>query len=400
MTSSSALRLLLLAGALLAILAPTMIPLSQLEGLGEPTETSRLLYSADVLRNLVLFLPLGAVLASLGVSAPRCLALALLLSGSIETVQLWIPGRYPSLLDLVVNALGAALGHALFRSAPLWLSPPTTLSRLLVLATGVTTAGLVLGTGALLAPSPIPDVYHAHWTAERADLHPWEGQVLSVAVNGFELLPGRVRVEALEGQWLSSDYRLELSLLAGPPPPGLSAFFTLSGAEHAELLLIGPDREDLVFRYRSPSFALGLEWASLRWLGGLRGIEVGQRFEVKLEKIGAAFCVAIDQERRCGLGFNHADGWQLLAPAFRYPPAALFALTSLWLGALFLPLGFWSRRDAATFLAWSLVAASLLLTSTQGDLLPIPIAVLLAAAAAAGLGAWLRGLADSRLTLR
>ena len=400
MTNFSPLRLLLLAGALLAILAPTLVPLSQLEGLGEPPWMPRLLYSADVLRNLVLFLPLGAALASLGVSAPRCLALALLLSGSIETLQLWIPGRYPSLLDLVVNALGAVMGHALCRSAPLWLSPPKALSQLLVLATGVATAGLVLGTGLLLAPSPIPAVYHAQWAVERADLHPWEGQVLSVAVNGSELPPGRVPDQALAPRWFASDYTLELSLRAGPPPPGLSAFFSLADAEHREILLVGPDRRDLVFRYRSPSRALGLEWASLRWLEGMRGIEAGERFEVKVEKTGPEFCITIGEARRCGLGFNHADGWQLLAPAFRYAPPALLALSALWLAGLFLPLGFWSRRDAATLAAWLLVAASLLLTSARADLLPIPVTVLVAAAAAAGVGAWLRGLIQSRPTRR
>ena len=97
------------------------------------------------------------------------------------------------------------------------------------------------------------------------------------------------------------------------------------------------------------------------------------------------------------MGFSHADGWQLLAPTFRYPPVVKGVLTSLWLAALVLPLGFWGRRDAATLFAWLLVAGSLLLATYWGELRPIPLAPLLAAATAVLLGARLRKFANARL---
>ena len=69
----------------------------------------------DAVLNVVLFLPLGFVYQ---LSRPerdrahglRAFAAGLVLSGIIETAQVFAPERYPSLSDLLTNALGAALG--------------------------------------------------------------------------------------------------------------------------------------------------------------------------------------------------------------------------------------------------------------------------------------------------
>jgi VanZ family protein len=69
----------------------------------------------DAILNVVLFLPLGFVFQ---LSRERreearwltAFGAGLLVSGMIETAQVFAPGRYPSLSDLLTNALGAALG--------------------------------------------------------------------------------------------------------------------------------------------------------------------------------------------------------------------------------------------------------------------------------------------------
>jgi glycopeptide antibiotics resistance protein len=69
----------------------------------------------DAVLNIVLFLPLGFVYQ---LSQPqrdhghwlRAGTAGLVLSGMIETAQVFAPERYPSLSDLITNALGAALG--------------------------------------------------------------------------------------------------------------------------------------------------------------------------------------------------------------------------------------------------------------------------------------------------
>jgi glycopeptide antibiotics resistance protein len=69
--------------------------------------------------NVALFVPVGAVIAWWW-RRPVMLLLAVALSVSIETVQHVIPGRSPSLRDVVTNSLGAAIGYALARAASRW----------------------------------------------------------------------------------------------------------------------------------------------------------------------------------------------------------------------------------------------------------------------------------------
>lgn len=69
----------------------------------------------DAVLNVVLFLPLGFVYQLSRPQRERAHALGafaagLVLSGLIETAQVFAPERYPSLSDLLTNALGAALG--------------------------------------------------------------------------------------------------------------------------------------------------------------------------------------------------------------------------------------------------------------------------------------------------
>jgi VanZ family protein len=73
----------------------------------------------DVLMNVVMFMPIGFVLqlsrprgaepASVGAALGFGFALSLL----AETVQLFAPGRFPTLIDLVTNTAGAGAGAAL-----------------------------------------------------------------------------------------------------------------------------------------------------------------------------------------------------------------------------------------------------------------------------------------------
>jgi hypothetical protein len=76
----------------------------------------------DLLDNVVLFLPLGVLLALLArvQSAPRVTLTGFVLSLIVETTQLVpgvtvSPGRVADVNDLLGNTIGAAVGYALFR---------------------------------------------------------------------------------------------------------------------------------------------------------------------------------------------------------------------------------------------------------------------------------------------
>lgn len=72
------------------------------------------LVTAEVVANVVMFVPLGLLLAtSHRVRRPwLAVAAGLALSAAIETAQIALPGRYPTVQDVVANTAGAALGAA------------------------------------------------------------------------------------------------------------------------------------------------------------------------------------------------------------------------------------------------------------------------------------------------
>lgn len=73
----------------------------------------------DILANIILFLPLGFSSYALTLRLPRQKALLCLISIGVisasisllvETAQLFLPGRYPTLSDIIFNGLGGFLG--------------------------------------------------------------------------------------------------------------------------------------------------------------------------------------------------------------------------------------------------------------------------------------------------
>lgn len=67
----------------------------------------------DVILNIVLFLPLGFLLERVQGGRWTVIAIALVglvISLTIETAQLMLPGRYSAVTDIIANGLGAALG--------------------------------------------------------------------------------------------------------------------------------------------------------------------------------------------------------------------------------------------------------------------------------------------------
>lgn len=67
----------------------------------------------EFIANVLMFLPLGFLLALLFRHPWYGVALALALSVAAELAQFVIPSRQPSLRDVLANAAGAALGAAL-----------------------------------------------------------------------------------------------------------------------------------------------------------------------------------------------------------------------------------------------------------------------------------------------
>lgn len=106
-----------LAGILLLTLWPAdssiehqLVPLSEISAAFTPTPDEGEL--VGVFGNLLLFLPLGAAIGALRVSALRAICAGLSLSVAVEIAQWFIPGRWTAIDDVLLNTIGTAVGYA------------------------------------------------------------------------------------------------------------------------------------------------------------------------------------------------------------------------------------------------------------------------------------------------
>ena len=371
--------------ALLAIAGLTLGPAPIPDGV--PVYRFVLLGSlADVLRNVALYLPLGAALALRGVGPRAGLAIAGALAAAIELAQFAIPGRASSPDDVLANTLGAGLGLALVRTAPRWLTPDAAAARRLErLALSLWLANLVASAW-LTAPALTPGPWFAHWNPALGSLVPYPGRLAEATLAGEPLPHGTLGDAPAARAALAAGEPLRVRLVSSGPSAGFEGIFLISDAADRELALLAIEGEDLVFRVRSRARALGLEPALLRARGAWRGAGAGAPVALEVSRAGAAWCLARDASRDCGLGFSAASGWSVLLPVLEFPAGAGAWLDALWLAGLAFPLGLWWRRDAGSWCALAIAGVALGALPAAGWLLPTAATAWLAAA-----GGWLAG---------
>lgn len=326
---------------------------------------------ADLLLNIILFMPLGAALALRGHSRRRITTLALLLSTAIEISQFFIPGRDPSVTDVLSNTCGAWLGALVVTSAASWLSPalpPARASRLCRTAIVFVTL-ICLATGLLLTPDYPDSAYFGQWTPELSHFEQYRGRVLRVRLNGELIADGPVHASDSVRSALQSPngFALEIRAIAGPPPNGLAPLFAIFDEHRREILLVGLERADLVLRVHvrasdarldRPELVQGSTWSRMR---------AGDTMTVSLVASGGSYAInGIDQ------GFNVGSGWALLMYVRHLPFQSIAG--AAWIAALLLPAGLWARTriDAGVVAVGVLVSLLLVPALTALQSTPPP----------------------------
>jgi VanZ like protein len=350
---------------------------------------------ADVILNVMLFAPLGFALRLNGERLLRVCIGTALLSGAIELAQLFIPGRDTSLSDVLTNVAGAATGYALARYAPRAVALRGSAAALLSAGAAALPVLTVAATGMLLRPAFPRSTYYGLWTPNLGHLEWYRGRVRSVELGALALPPlllahpDTVRTLLLEG------VLLQVQATAGPPVPGLAPLFSIVDDGYREILLLGLDKDDLVFRYRARATAWRLDQPDLRVPDVLKSIRVNDSLAIVLWREPDGYCIALNGARTCRLRFTAGRGWAVLHYFENFAPWTKRLLDIAWLAGLLVPVGVCARTWRAAWSGGALLASAGLLPPLVG-LAATPLDQWVGAVAGIAAGAALRTLAVRR----
>jgi hypothetical protein len=347
------------------ILSLTLVPAF---GTGTSAGTAA---TADALRNVILFAPLGLLLGLGGRSLWQAAVVGALLSLSVEIAQFWIPGRYPALRDVAMDALGAAAGgglaHALlgpiFRSA--------TRSAWAALAVGALAAIVVVLPGFLLQPAPPQSRY---FTALRPDYPRYSvfaGTVHEASIGDLQiktetpsLQSAELRVRLREGAAITIHAEFERRL------PDIAPLVRINDGSW-EVLLVGTLGEDLVVRRHALAADLGLEEPLFRLPNALPSSMRGP-FDIELVPDGVGWLVSIDGAAPRRVGPTPAAARRLIADSDNFSMPRAQALDALSLALMFGVCSIFVRARIAAVVGLSLPLAAMALGPRLTGLVPSP----------------------------
>ena len=344
---------------------------------------------ADVILNVALFAPFGAALGRWGRSPAVTLLIGGLLASGLELAQLVVPGRITSLRDVGVDAAGTLAGWLLWRSRAAWIRPAPRAARRLAVAAACLASAVIVGTGLLLAPAPPGIRYFGHWTPEFDRVVAYRGQVLEAAIGGAPISPGPIRHSTEVRDRLLARAPLRLRAVAGPAPDGFAPLLAVMGRGH-EVMMLAVDGNDLVYRFHTRGGAMGLDSPELRAPDAMDEVHAGDRLVIEVRPDGRGYCVDVNGVTTCGVGFTAGSGWELLLYRQALAPALHDIVSLLWIAALALPVGYWTRAGWESGLAAGWLAAALLVLPSVSGLALTPPAEIAAAFAGLAGGMWLR----------
>lgn len=298
---------------------------------------------AELIQNLLLFIPLGVSLTLVGVPPLRAVAIGAALSFSVEFLQQWIPGRDPSVGDIIINAASTALGVAVVAAARRSMWAPPALSARLALGTAVVALLVWTATGLLLRTDFPDPPYRDAWTPDVDYWAKYRGKVLSARLGPASLAQDTID----EGQFLlKTGQTLEVTVVAPSRPPRRKSPIVGFFDEHnTQVLIFAVDGADLVVLHHMKALALNLEELDLRWRHALARVAPEDTFVVQTWRGEYGVCFAVNSTRRCGFGYTIGDGWKLIFYPEHFPAWLYLALNMLWLAGWTVGIGWWTGRS-------------------------------------------------------
>jgi len=309
--------------------------------------------TSDLLRNILLFIPLGITLGARGTPLWLAGAVSLLVTGSVEFLQFAvIPGRDAAMADVVANTAGGLAGAWIGRRGTRVLflaSRPAAVVTVSWATLGVLAIGLMSWS---LAPSLPGGTWYGQWAPFGDEPEWFTGDVLEVTLGRRPLPHWRLADSEARRRELAEDtVRLRARVVSMlPPPVGVHLVALADSAER--LVELGQGGRDLGFTIRTRAADLALHTPHfvrrnvMPPLAGDTVVVEGSywRGQVQLDGIP--------------LEISALDGWSLLLPA-TVGSAAAVVLSVAWLIALFAPIGWYGGQVPSS--AWAAAPVLVLL---------------------------------------
>jgi hypothetical protein len=356
---------------------------------------------SDFFLNIVLYLPLGFFLRIRSGSTWFAIACGLVLSLSVEAAQLFIPGRFTTVADLLANTTGAGLG-ALLAIRPLgWLTPSEAVARRITPVLALVSAFFIATPAVLVTPSVPGGVLYGNWTPSIATAEPYAGRIMLAEIDGFPLPSRALETSEAVRERLEREYTFTLVFEAADPTPGPAPVFRLLDDRAVEAVNISAVGADLHVWVRFRADDLYLDRPNFRFTGALADAVPGDSLTLFLECDSRGMVRAHLEGERLGdrsikLGIPPGRGWALLFHPSRLPEWVARVFDLAWIALLFLPVGWWGGRSPRGLAMGALPLATLALIPVVTLLLPTPALHYLAGLVGLLGGATLRALAATK----
>jgi VanZ family protein len=343
---------------------------------------------ADFVLNVILFIPLGSMLRLAGARRRTAALIGMFLSIAIELTQAFIPGRDTTLGDVISNTTGTLVGFAVaaivLAQARRHTPPALPTAFFTALALGV-----IALTGVALQPAFPPSTYYGQWTANLdGGLEWYRGHVLRATLGTTPLPSRELDHQEQIRTLLSSGASLEVTALAGPPPSGMAPLFSIFDDGQREILMIAPQRKDLVIRFWTRSLGWGLDRPYATVAGALAGVRPGDTLHVRWWREAGRACVLVDRRRDCHLGFTAGAGWSVLIYPESFGRWVHILLNAMWVGGILLPVGFFATSRTTLLAASAAVALGLVVIPGAVGLSATLVWEWLGAALGIGVAVW------------
>jgi hypothetical protein len=298
----------------------------------------------DVLQNIALFLPLGALLVLAGLPAGRATLACMLLSLSIELLQIRVvSGRDASLSDVLTNTAGALLGSALAAHRAGWLRPAPPRALHLAVSWSIAVSCLLGLLGVLVQPSTRRFDAYVQLLPVRSYWDSFAGRLVDARLEGRTVAIGQLASNEVRYRALTSGrYRAEVAVRSVTPTRRFAAIFRIAN-RRGELFFLGQQDLDALFRprLRSSDFLLFSPAFAIR--DGLATGDSTVRFRAELARgevvLNAASSIR-KTERRILL--SPSLGWATLVPWQVTLKGDELLLGAIFLALLTIPAGYWS----------------------------------------------------------